>query len=148
MIRKIAFTALFALMAPAFALPVDVACHWDAPVKYQGATSTALESLYAKATEPAYFSIDADAGFVAHSDPNNAQTVLFPKLTLFSTRESVKIIAPSPNVQDLPNAKAVLEILIDRYTLESTMVLAMPSSTPDIMAAQWSRAGRCNARRL
>lgn len=148
MTRKIVFTALFALVTPIFALPVDVACHWDAPVKYQGMTSTTLESLYGKATEPAYFSIDADAGFVAHSDPNNAQAGLFPKLSLFPTRESVKIIAASPNVQDLPNTQAVLEIVIDRYTLESTMILAMPSSKPDIMAAQWSRAGRCNARKL
>lgn len=148
MIRKIAFTALFALAVPSFAVPVDVACYWDAPVKYQGATSTALESLYGKATEPAYFSIDADAGYAAHSDPNNLQAGLFPKLTLFPTRESVKIIAPSPNVQDLPNTQAVLEIVIDRYTLESTMILAVPSSKPDIMAAQWSRAGRCNARKL
>lgn len=148
MIRKIAFAVLFVLTNAALALPVDVACHWDEPVRYQGATSTVLERLYAKASEPAYFSIDADAGYAAHSDPSNLQSGLFPKLTLFSSRDSVKIIAPSPNVQDLPNTQAVLEIVINRYTLESTMVLAMPSSTPDIMAAQWSRAGRCNARKL
>lgn len=148
MIRKIAIAALFVLTAPAFAVPVEVACHWDEPVKYQGATSTVLEGIHGKAAEPAYFSIDAAAEVASHSDPNNIQAVMFPKLTLFSSRDSVKIIASSLNVQDLPDARAVLEIVIDRYTLESSMILAMPSSATDIMAAQWSRAGRCNARKL
>ena len=148
MIRKTAFIALFALAAPSFGLQVDVACYWDAPKRYQGTTSTVLETLYVKAAEPAYFSIDADAGFVTHSDPKNAQSGLLPKLNLFTTRETVKIIAPEPNLPELRNTRAVLEIVIDRYTLESTMTLAMPTATPDIMAAQWSRTGRCNARRL
>ncbi len=148
MIRKMLFIAVLALAAPSYAMPVEVACHWDEPVRYQSGTSAVLETLFGKASEPAYFSIDADAGFVAHSDPNNAQAALLPKLTLFSKRESVKIVAASPNVQDLPNTQAVLEIVIDRYTLESSMILAMPSSRQDVMAAQWSRAGRCLARRL
>lgn len=148
MIRNTAFIVLLALAAPAFGAPVEVACHWDEVMRYRGSTSTVLESLYGKAAEPAYFSIDAEAGFATHSDPNNAQATLFPKLNLFSTREKVKIIAPSPNVPGLQNTHSALEITIDRYTLESTMVLAIPSSTPDVMAAQWSRSGRCVARQL
>ena len=64
------------------------------------------------------------------------------------TRDKVKIIALSPNVKDLQNAQSAVEITIDRYTLESTMVLAMSSSVQDVMMAQWQRAGRCNARKL
>ncbi len=148
MIRKTAFAALFALAVPAFGQAVEVACYWDEPVRYLGGTATELETLYGSAVAPAYFFIDAGAESVSHSDPNNAQAAVFPKLSLKVTRDSVKIIAPSPAVKDLLSAQSVVEISIDRYTLESSMLLGVPSSVRDVMSAQWKRSGRCNARKL
>lgn len=148
MIRKTVFTALFALVLPSFSQAVEVACYWDEPTRFQSGTVPELERLYGKASEPAYFLIDADTETVSHSDPNNAQAAVFPKLMLKSTRDKVKIIALSPNVKDLQNAQSAVEITIDRYTLESTMVLAMSSSVQDVMMAQWQRVGRCNQRKL
>ena len=148
MILKTAFAALFALAAPSFAQAVEVACYWDEPVRYLGGTATELETLYGSAAAPAYFSIDAGAETVSHSDPNNAQAAVFPKLSLKVTRDSVRIIAPSPTVKDLQSPQSVVEIKIDRYTLESSMLLGVPSSVRDVMSAQWKRSGRCNARRL
>jgi len=146
--RKTAFIALFALVVPSFVQAVEVACYWDEPVRYLGGTATELETLYGSAAAPAYFFIDAGAESVSHSDPNNAQAAVFPKLSLKVKRDSVKIIAPSPNVKDLQSAQSVVEINIDRYTLESSMLLGMPSSVQDVMSAQWKRSGRCIARKL
>lgn len=148
MIRKIAFAALLGLVAPSFARSVEIACYWGEPSRYLAGTVTELETLYAKPVEPAYFAVDADAGTVTNNDLNHAQAAVFPKLGLKSTRDTVKIIVESPNVKALQNTQTAVEITIDRFTLESTMILAVPSSVQDVMTAQWKRTGRCNERKL
>jgi hypothetical protein len=140
----LAFGALVA--APAFAAPLEVSCNWHAPDSKPSGMSGKVAGLFDSPATAAYFRIDVNSGSVANADSNNVQTIFFPTLILTSSTNAAKITVTPINVKDLKGTTSYIEISIDRFTLASTMLLAMPSAASKTPTLQWIRYGQCSIR--
>lgn len=146
---RIAITGLLWLAsACALAEPVDLSCFWGKPVgKAQGAPA-AVAKLYADASDPLFLRVDAAAGTVAHNDPSYAQAGVLPKLRLTASGDRVTVTASGVNLRELGGIESLLEVSIDRYSLESEMLFLMAESVGASPSSQWTRSGRCTIRRF
>ena len=147
MIRNTTFVMLASLGKLALAEPIEVSCYWDAPSIQQSEPTGELAKFFDKPYESAYFRFDVETGSIAHNDSYQTQNMVLPSLNLRSNRERVTITAyPSPSM--LKGKNSILEISIDRYTLESNMILATANPGNKGRYAQWSRSGQCKLRQF
>lgn len=147
--RHLALMLCLAAATAADAAPADLACHWDKPAgKAPAGGSAAVAKLYAAPAEPLFLRLDADANTVAHNDPDHAQAGTLPTLRLSGSGTGVIITASSVNLKEVQGLQTLLEISIDRYTLESEMLFLMQESLGSAPVSQWTRPGRCVLRKF
>ena len=149
MIRNTTFVMLASLAKLALAEPIEVSCYWDAPSINQSEPTGELAKFFDKSYESAYFRFDIETGSIAHNDSYQTQNMILPSLTLRSNKERVTITAyPSPSPSILKGKNSILDISINRYTLESNMILATANPGNKGRYAQWSRPGQCRLRQF
>lgn len=149
---KRALTLTVCLLAAATlakAEPADLACHWDKPAgKPPMGGSAAVAKLHASARDPLFLRVDAAANSVAHNDPDHAQAGTLPAIRLSASGTGVIITASGVNLPELQGMQTLLEISVDRYTLDSEMLFLMPASLGSAPVTQWTRTGRCVLRKF
>jgi len=146
--RKAAFLISLVSSSLVYADPIDVSCYWGPPSVPVSGGSAVAAKLYSKSSEPAYFRIDVGAGTVSNNDPNNIQNIVLPTLHLESDASTVRVVALGPNIKGLKEGGATIQVSIDRYTLESTMVLAVAPPGSKALVGEWARLGKCAQKRF
>lgn len=147
--RHLAMPLCLLLASAVHAAPADLACHWDKPAgKPPVGGSAAVARLYAAPSDPLFLRLDADANTVAHNDPDHAQAGTLPTLRLSGSGTGVIITASSVNLKEVQGLQTLLEISVDRYTLESEMLFLMQESLGSAPVSQWTRSGRCVLRKF
>ena len=140
----VAFCLLLA-SSGVLAAPVDIACWWEPHRSRIAEDDTGL--FYAKPSEALRLRVDADRDVVDFPESDSIDKILLPNRSMYSSANSLEITFVQPNWRYIKGKRSVLRLTIDRYTLESTLLLALPSPTGELQS-KWIRLGKCVTRQI
>lgn len=128
--------------------PVEVQCYWRPPLSTTIRVGTEAARFFPSATNAAYFKFDADKVFVENSDSSGIQKLILKDLSLTVDGENVEINVGRPNIKGIMNIGASLVIRVNRYSLQSIMLLTTYSKERGQRESLWLREGTCNMKKF
>jgi hypothetical protein len=127
----------------------ELACTWQ-PLAASNSSGDPgardMAKFYSKPGDFLYFRLFPDRERVEHADSHKTQEIVYPQLRLSVAPERFIITVPEPNVPSLKGRRAQVHIQVNRFTLQSTMVLEMAEKADGRLVAYWLREGQCYKR--
>jgi hypothetical protein len=140
--------ALLSCSIASRAAETDISCYWEPYKPKNGIKRNDFGEFYATPRDALKLRVGVDPDSVSFPDAQSADAIIFPSISLVSLDSSLKISAPAPNIRSIKGQPSLITILIDRYTLDSSMLLALIDPATGELGGQWVRSGKCTKRQL
>lgn len=141
--------ALLSLSLVSRAAETDISCYWE---PYEPANGEKKQNdvgdFFATPREALRLRVGLNPDSVTFPDAQSVDAILFPSVSLVSLDSSLRILAPAPNIRSIKDQPSLITILIDRYTLDSSMHFAMKDPATGKLGGQWVRLGKCAKRQV
>jgi hypothetical protein len=146
--RTLLAIALLFLSFSSRAATIDISCYWEPYKPLTGVKQNDVGDFYATPREALRLRIGVDPDTVEFPDPKSTDAIIFPSISIVSLSDSLHISAPAPNIRSIKGKPSLITIQIDRYTLDSSMLLAMTDPTTGALGGMWVRSGKCTKRQI